>query len=156
MISRNWQGISLALVAPFATAAMFIARHFDSIKRWARDTVDFILRQFRRLGDLFPSLPNIPGFSWRSLTTPLPFMPFPIPSLAGGGTIMRGGVSLVGERGPELLRLPGGAEVRPLDVDHLQRQAVPSKLVTHVTLLLDGEKVAERSAEIVLDKMARR
>ena len=38
-----------------------------------------------------------------------------IPTLAAGGNILRGGTALVGEEGPELLRLPRGAQVSPLD-----------------------------------------
>jgi hypothetical protein len=37
------------------------------------------------------------------------------PGLADGGTVTRTGTTLVGERGPELLNLPRGSEVRPLD-----------------------------------------
>ena len=37
-----------------------------------------------------------------------------IPGLAGGGTIASPGTALVGERGPELLHLPRGAQVEPL------------------------------------------
>ena len=32
-----------------------------------------------------------------------------------GGNVMRGGSAVVGERGPELLNLPRGAQVSPLD-----------------------------------------
>lgn len=38
-----------------------------------------------------------------------------IDGLAEGGSILRGGSVMVGEEGPELLNLPRGAEVRPLD-----------------------------------------
>ena len=38
-----------------------------------------------------------------------------IPKLAKGGLVMRGGSALVGEAGPELLSLPRGAQVTPLD-----------------------------------------
>lgn len=37
-----------------------------------------------------------------------------IPGFAGGVTGFRGGLAVVGERGPELLRLPGGSDVIPL------------------------------------------
>lgn len=37
-----------------------------------------------------------------------------IPALAAGGNILRGGLSWVGEKGPELLNLPQGASVTPL------------------------------------------
>jgi hypothetical protein len=35
--------------------------------------------------------------------------------LAEGGNVTAGGLSMVGERGPELLNLPKGASVTPLD-----------------------------------------
>jgi len=38
---------------------------------------------------------------------------FGIPGMADGGTVARSGLSWVGERGPELLRLPAGAQVIP-------------------------------------------
>lgn len=37
------------------------------------------------------------------------------PGLAAGGTVTRSGLTWVGEKGPELLNLPEGSEVRPLD-----------------------------------------
>jgi phage-related minor tail protein len=39
-----------------------------------------------------------------------------IPMLADGGTITRSGYAIVGERGPEMVRLPAGAQVDP-DID---------------------------------------
>jgi tape measure domain-containing protein len=41
-----------------------------------------------------------------------------VPGLQGGGTVTRGGHVVVGERGPELLKLPRGAQVNP-DYDEL-------------------------------------
>jgi phage-related minor tail protein len=38
-----------------------------------------------------------------------------VPGLAEGGTVTRAGTTLVGERGPELLNLPRGSSVIPLD-----------------------------------------
>ncbi|MDJ0338267.1 hypothetical protein [Cryobacterium sp. PH31-O1] len=40
---------------------------------------------------------------------------FDIPGLATGGTVTRSGSTLVGERGPEILRLPRASQVIPLD-----------------------------------------
>lgn len=39
-----------------------------------------------------------------------------IPGLASGGQVVRGGLAVVGERGPELLNLPPGADVLPLSL----------------------------------------
>lgn len=44
-----------------------------------------------------------------------------VPGLAEGGTVSRSGAVLVGERGPELLSLPSGARVTPLDASAGQR-----------------------------------
>lgn len=38
-----------------------------------------------------------------------------MPGLADGGTVVRGGLTLVGERGPEILNLPRSSQVVPLD-----------------------------------------
>lgn len=46
------------------------------------------------VGSLFPGASSIPGF-------------------AGGVSNFRGGLAMVGERGPELVRLPGGSDVIP-------------------------------------------
>lgn len=39
-----------------------------------------------------------------------------IPRLARGGTIQRGGAAIVGEKGPELVTLPTGAQVSPMGI----------------------------------------
>ncbi len=48
-----------------------------------------------------PAIPKIPHI--------------PVPHLAVGGTLTAAGTVLVGEMGPELLKLPRGAQVQPLD-----------------------------------------
>lgn len=56
--------------------------------------------------DAFNSIPLAPD---------IPLVPnVNIPRLAQGGTITAGGMAMVGEEGPELLRLPRGAQVQPL------------------------------------------
>jgi len=61
-----------------------------------------------------------------------------IPTLAEGGNIIRGGTALVGERGPELLHLPTGAQVEPLDKEY----------VIHNYTVLDGKIVARSTSRI--------
>ena len=51
---------------------------------------------------------NIPGVNISKLTE------ISLPMLAKGGIIRRGGDVIVGERGPEMLSLPRGAQVTPL------------------------------------------
>lgn len=58
-----------------------------------------------------------------------------IPGLASGGAITGAGMALVGERGPELLSLPGGATVSPLSTGGGGRPM-------QVNLQLDGRTLA--------------
>lgn len=52
--------------------------------------------------------------SYARMNQELNFEPLVIPGLANGGTVTTAGLTLVGERGPELLSLPRGAQVTPL------------------------------------------
>ena len=71
-----------------------------------------------------------------------------IPQLADGGTAVQPGIALVGERGPELLHLPRGAQVTPLD------SAGGLQVVNnfYVTKELD-EKEIERRFEVTMRKL---
>ncbi len=61
------------------------------------------------VGRLSFSLPDwIPGIGGRGFDMP------DIPMLANGGTAVRAGLALVGERGPEVISMPRGATVTPL------------------------------------------
>ena len=58
-----------------------------------------------------------------------------VPMLANGGTVVRPGVSMVGEKGPELLRLPVGAQVRPLTDDGGSDDATAEAVMLLIRLL---------------------
>lgn len=64
-----------------------------------------------------------------------------VPGLATGGTVTRTGTVLVGEEGPELLKLPAGASVVPLD--HPAARAGSGGPTVNLTL---NNPVAERSS----------
>ena len=51
----------------------------------------------------------VPGVGGKGINIP------EIPMLADGGEILQTGKAIVGEMGPELLELPKGAKVKPLD-----------------------------------------
>lgn len=84
----------------------------------------------------------IPGIGGKELKIPkIPVIDLPeIPMLAKGGTILEPGLAMVGERGPEILDLPGGASVVPLT-----KSDAPSIQVTinnpHIFNERDGEKL---------------
>ncbi len=66
-----------------------------------------------------------------------------IPGLADGGRILRGGMVLVGERGPELLSLPAGAQVAPLAAGGAGAGGFMGTITLRVPLVVEGRVVAE-------------
>ena len=58
----------------------------------------------------------VPLIGGKTFSLNVPTLPrVSLPRLARGGTLLDGGSVMVGERGPEILTLPGGATVTPLD-----------------------------------------
>jgi hypothetical protein len=130
-LKGHWQLVLAIIVGPIGLAVLFIATHFDTIKRGFSDVVskaasvfgavtNAIVAPFRSafnavsalwnatLGKFSFSIPSwvpvIGGSTWS-----LPRMP----QLARGGTLANSGSVLVGENGPEILTLPGGSTVTP-------------------------------------------
>lgn len=78
-----------------------------------------------------------------------PFAPPDIPMLAEGGTMARGGGAFVADDGPELIELPTGARVTPLD--RAGPEATRAGRAREVIqLVLDGKVVTE----VVRDRLA--
>lgn len=92
---------------------------WDGIKDSFRAAVNFIIRGWNSLSFHIPSVDtHIPGVGRvGGMTLSVPDIPY----LASGGDVTRAGIAMVGERGPERLYLPSGAQVRPLT----QRSASP-------------------------------
>lgn len=89
-ISRILGGIAQTILSPFNEA-------FKGLKKLWNNTI----------GGFKFSVPDwLPGIGGKT---------FSIPKLATGGTLTTGGTVMVGEAGPELLTLPRGARVTPLD-----------------------------------------
>lgn len=83
---------------------------WDGIKGAFMSAVNAIIRIWNGLEFKIPGFKVGPvGFEGFTLGVP------DIPELADGGRTVRGGLAVVGERGRELVDLPSGAEVRPLD-----------------------------------------
>ena len=89
-IGNVFKGIADSISAPFKAA-------FNAIRRLWNSTI----------GGFGFTVPDwLPGVGGKKFT---------IPKLATGGTLTTGGTVMVGEAGPELLTLPRGARVTPLD-----------------------------------------
>lgn len=100
---------------------------YDGVKGWftdLKDTVWGVIKgmvnaviglfnsMINRLNRLSISIPDwVPVWGGRNFSPNIPN----IPELARGGDIQQAGWAMVGERGPEMLHLPEGARVTPLD-----------------------------------------
>ena len=79
-----------------------------------------------------------------------------IPQLAAGGNITRAGTVLVGERGPEMLSLPAGAQVAPLPTPtsvNTRSLLANTPIVTRV--YLDRRQIAQALGNVTADQLAR-
>jgi hypothetical protein len=160
-IQHNWHTIAmLPIVGPFIVVATKIIEYadriwhaFKKIVHWAQQAYGWV----KKLG----SGGGGGGGSWLgnflSGFNPLHSIPGAnlIPGLAGGGTITRGGWTMVGERGPEVRYMPRGASVQPLTA---QRPAAPHPITINLRAILnvDGRKMAETVARHQTSVNARR
>lgn len=83
------------------------------------------------------------AWTWAGVP-PIPNIP-DIPALAGGGTVVTAGVALVGERGPELVRLGAGAQVTPNRQSAAMLSAgssgMPDRFEATLDLRLNGQHI---------------
>lgn len=81
---------------------------WDGLKSGFRSVLNWIIGKWNSLHF------GIPAFSFLGVHTPAVTLGVPqIPYMAAGGDVTRGGVAIVGERGPEAVYLPAGASVAP-------------------------------------------
>lgn len=173
MIIQHWD----TLKGGATSAVNFIREKWNGLKSWfgglpgqfaglstnlGRSMVNGIIDALNGMITAFNSTfefsfdPPGPG----SVTFDAPDLPT-IPKLAAGGTVRVGGMSIIGERGPELMSLPAGAQVTPLSgpvVEPVLRELVgaggPQEIV--VPVYLDGREIARSTARVVANKKARR
>lgn len=128
---------------------------WDGIKEGFRSAINFVIRGWNSLEF------KVPGFD----AGPVHFGGFTlgvpdIPELATGGLIRTAGAAIVGERGPELVTLPAGANVIPTPAIATVGAPPPldggasQTIVTKV--FLDRRQIAEAVGTYVADKRARR
>jgi hypothetical protein len=134
-IKANWPYLLGILTGPVGLAVAYIYKHwdqvvgffsrlpgriskasrglFDGVKDAFRSAVNWIIGKWNGLSFSIPGvnthIPGVGTVGGFTLGTPN------IPYLAQGGRILGGGgLAVVGDAGPELLSLPGGASVAPL------------------------------------------
>lgn len=172
-ITKNWDTIRDGAQA----MARFVAERFASIVstirgiprqivQAARGMWDGILDAFKDVLRGIVNLWNGIGFTMPSWTVPgwvpgvggrtaggqrvqVPQMR--IPGLANGGNVLTGGLALVGERGREVVELPTGARVSPLD--HASGAlAASSSRPMHIHIEVDGREIAQAVVPHLADR----
>lgn len=139
-IGRSARRVANTIGSAFSAAA-------GAIKGAFRGAINFIIRGWNSLSFRIPGFdPPGPGPKFGGLTIRTP----QIPELYKGGTITRSGWATVGERGPELLRLPAGAQVQPLPAG----AGFGGTVVTKV--YLDRRQIAQAIGSQVATQKARR
>jgi hypothetical protein len=163
-IKSNWPLLLGILTGPFGLATVLIIRHFGKIKAYASGVFDSIRAAITNFVAFVRSIPNmigntldkIPGLG-AAVKVAGGASHFVGKHFATGGRMSYAGNALVGERGPELLTLPGGARVTPLppppSFEHFGEQGVVEIVVP---LSLDNRIVAQAVARYSADKKARR
>ena len=128
-ISNVWNGI----VGAVKGAINGIISAINSMIRGAVSGVNGLINGINKVTGAV-GIPAIPTF-----TAPQ------IPLLAKGGTIRTDGTVIVGEKGPEMLTLPRGAQVTPL------AQKAPQKAENHfnINIYADGKSVEDIIDELM-------
>lgn len=135
---------------------------FNFIKTGFKDAINWVIDKWNNLHFSIPKVDLGPLGSIGGQTINFP----DIPKLARGGTVLSAGLSLVGEAGPEILRLPRGARVEPLIAPRLGGGPDVSPvfgdmggggrpIVVQVPIHLDGRQIANGVAEVSEDDQAR-
>jgi len=162
-IKTNWPLLLAVLTGPFGTAVLLIVKNFDKIKKTASTAAHFIADRFRELIAFFGRLPGailnaigdiggkIAGKIKSAAGGGVPF----VPGLQHGGVVSHGGLAMVGERGPEILRLPSAASVLPLP-RQLPAGALAGAASTTANFYLDRRLVMTAVAQADADQRARR
>jgi len=119
-----------------AKAAKAVYNAFKSIKKWGNDTFSTIKKDIDNVVTAFNKVKTaISGVITKIKGIKFPSMPDWFPGFANGVTNFVGGMAIVGEEGPELVRLPKGSDVIPNNQikNHVSRDYTKEKPVKATT-----------------------
>ena len=112
-----WDRLRTATASIFTSMKNTIVGIFQGIWGGIKTALNFVIGDINRFtSGIAKGLNGITGVISLMLGIEIGQVTAPqIPLLAKGGVARTGGSAIVGEAGPELLHLPRGAEVRPLE-----------------------------------------
>lgn len=150
----------LALTAAFVVLYLKSATFRGFINSWAQSWItlftyikDSILWVIKHVDELQNKIAGLPGYG---LLRGALHVANVATGLADGGTVVKSGLSWVGERGPELMWLPQAAQVKPMDHMGMIGGGGGGAFTSHTTIVLDRKVVGEASAKYQLDEEAKK
>jgi len=153
IISQMWDVHKLYRAQDWEKFKTQILGIWDDILYGIKWTVNQIIEAINWMTGALNEIPGINIKPISKLTLPtLGETPLPVgskenryPKLATGGNIFSSGMAMVGERGPEILNLPRGAQVTPL-----------SKAGTKITININGNISSEKDADYYANYMIKK
>ena len=103
---KHWWIILDVLLPGLGIGLKMLTDHWKEIYRWIRDAYDMAVRLYNKISHPFHV---VGGFFGRIAH----YASYALPAHAIGGTIAGPQMAIVGERGPEIVRLPGGSNITP-------------------------------------------
>lgn len=163
-IKANWPLLAAILIGPFAILALEAYKHFDTLKKIAVEAFNAIKRvglaAVHAIEHAFLDLPGKIGGALKSIPG-VGAVSGAVGGIAGafaeGGVASRAGAYLVGERGPEVVRLPSGASVSPVAATGGMSGGFGGRaLEIVVPVMVDGKQLTRVVARVTSDQLARR
>lgn len=138
MLSNVWENLKDMVKNGINTILNILDTHFpgikEALKKPFQQAWDWIKNLWGGLGDVLRNIiKNIPGGEWA-------MQQLHVPGFAEGTPFAPGGLAIVGERGPELVNLPRGAQVIP---NH-QLSMNSGATTVIVQNILDGRMISEQ------------
>jgi len=155
-LESAWNAITSVVTGVAGIMAGIIVQAFNTVVGLIKGGVNWILNGLNWVIDKINWATGAYNqvFGWA--TGNVPKIPH-IPTLARGGDITQAGLAIIAERGPEAVFLPMGAQVRPmesLDSRIAKRQISQPKLQALIPLSIDGNAIAQYTADIILTTQA--
>ncbi|MBR2553757.1 MAG: hypothetical protein IKE94_02740 [Aeriscardovia sp.] len=136
----------------FEKFSSFIKGFWEGLKGFVKDGINFYIRS---INTLLEGLNKIKPPEWLAEKTGIKGVNFStIPLLAEGGIVTRPGSAIVGEEGPELLNIPAGASVVPLNQAGIDYERLTEAFVTALRLVAPELRTVV-SGELNTDNLVR-
>jgi hypothetical protein len=163
-VNAHWPLLLFFFGGAFSIAIGYAIKYFGTLRNAVGRVVNWVVAKFTWMNKKLKGILSwiTPGGLLGHITGHRDLTPgFNIPFLAGGGNVTMGGLAVIGERGPELMRIPAGAQIAPLSQNAPLDLAnsfgsVIRELRIRVPVSIDGRQVAEANARATLEAEARR